>query len=82
MIAVVAKLGAERDLGMYSFGLALSQPVIFLSQLNLSNILAVDVKGSHPLAAFFSLRLTLRTGRYPGSNYSCRGSDHDGIGSD
>ena len=58
MIAVVAKLGAERDLGMYSFGLALSQPVIFLSQLNLSNILAVDVKGSHPLAAFFSLRLT------------------------
>lgn len=58
MVVVVAKMGGERDLGMFSFGLALAQPVIFLSQLNLSNILAVDVKQSHPIAAFFSLRLT------------------------
>lgn len=59
MVAAVAKLGGERDLGMFSFGLALAQPVVFLSQLNLSNILAVDVKRSHPLSAFFSLRLTM-----------------------
>lgn len=59
MVAVVAKLGAKGDLGMFSLGLALAQPAIFLSQLNLSNILAVDVKGDHPVRSFFELRLTM-----------------------
>jgi len=57
MVAVIAKLGLPGDVGMYSLGIAVSQPVIFLSQLNLTSILAADVTGRYRVGTYFSLRL-------------------------
>lgn len=61
MLMVIAKLGSPELVGQYALGLAVTAPVIMLSNLQLRGVLATDAKEEHAFGDYLALRL-LTTG--------------------
>ncbi|MGO8670185.1 MAG: lipopolysaccharide biosynthesis protein [Capsulimonadaceae bacterium] len=57
MLTAIAKLGSASMLGVFSLGLAVSQPIIYFTQLNLSSIITTDVRHTFSYGDYFGLRL-------------------------
>src|SRR3954466_10204757 len=57
MLMVLAKRGNPQLVGEYALGLAVTAPVIMLSNLQLRAVLATDANEEHPFSAYLWLRL-------------------------
>ena len=57
MISTLAKLGSPRYVGQFGLGLAISAPLIFLTNLSLRPVLATDAKREFSFSVYFTLRL-------------------------
>lgn len=57
MLVVLAKLGSPEIVGQYALGLAITAPVINLSNLSLRGVLATDVNGDYPFGDYLRLRV-------------------------
>ncbi len=57
IIAVIARLATPHVVGEYAYALALCQPLIMLSQLNLRSLQATDTEDRNPFHDYFTLRL-------------------------
>nr|MDQ2899843.1 lipopolysaccharide biosynthesis protein [Acidobacteriota bacterium] len=56
-LSVLAKLGSPEMVGQYALGVAVSTPVLMLTQLNLRAVVATDVRNGNPFHDYLSLRL-------------------------
>ena len=61
MLMVIAKLGSPQLVGQYALGLAVTAPVIMLSNLQLRGVLATDATEEHSFGDYLALRI-LTTG--------------------
>lgn len=59
VLASIAKLGTPADVGRFALGLALTAPVITLTNLHLRVIEATDARGDYPFAIYLCLRLLM-----------------------
>ena len=57
MLVVLAKLGSPEMVGQFTLGLAVTAPIILLSNLQLRQIQATDVDGKYQFGDYFGLRL-------------------------
>ena len=57
MLVVLAKLGSPQLVGQFALGLAVTAPVIMLSNLQLRGVLATDAREEHPFSDYLELRL-------------------------
>lgn len=57
MLIVLAKLGSPVVVGRFALGLALTAPVIMLTNLQLRNIQATDARRAHRFGEYLALRL-------------------------
>lgn len=57
MIVVLAKMGTPEMVGTFSYGFAITAPVIMFSNLNLRAVLATDTCDLHPFRDYLGLRL-------------------------
>jgi O-antigen/teichoic acid export membrane protein len=57
MLVVLAKLGNQEGLGQFSLGLALTAPVLMLTNLNLRSVQATDARHEHAFGDYLGLRL-------------------------
>jgi O-antigen/teichoic acid export membrane protein len=56
MLVVLAKLGSPQLVGQFALGLAVTAPVIMLSNLQLRGVLATDAKEEHAFSDYLELR--------------------------
>ena len=61
MLMVIAKLGSPQLVGQFALGLAVTAPVMMLSNLQLRGVLATDANDEHAFGEYLALRL-LTTG--------------------
>ena len=59
ILVSIAHLGSAELVGQFSFGLALSAPVIMFFNLQLRSIIATDSLNTYPFAIYFTLRVVL-----------------------
>ncbi len=59
MIIVLAKMATPETVGIFSYCLALTAPVIMFSNLNLRAVLVTDMRGARPFRDYLGLRLTM-----------------------
>jgi O-antigen/teichoic acid export membrane protein len=57
MLMVLAKLGSPEKVGQFALGLAVTAPVIMLSNLQLRAVQATDAEGSYSFGHYLALRL-------------------------
>ena len=57
VLACIAKLGTAADVGLFALGLALTAPVITLTNLNLRLLQATDAREDYPFSVYFSVKL-------------------------
>ena len=57
MLAVLAKLGSPEIVGQFALGLAVTAPVIMLSNLQLRGVLATDANEDHHFSEYLVLRV-------------------------
>ena len=57
MLIALAKLGSSAMVGRFSLGLAVTAPVIMLTNLQLRNVQATDAKGEYSFGDYLGLRL-------------------------
>jgi O-antigen/teichoic acid export membrane protein len=57
MLVVLAKLGSPEIVGQYALGLAVTAPVMMLSNLQLRGVLATDAKGDYQFSEYLRLRV-------------------------
>src|SRR3982751_3860284 len=57
MLMVLAKLGNPLMVGQYALGLAVTAPVIMLSNLQLRGVLATDARETHRFSTYLALRV-------------------------
>src|ERR1700722_789398 len=57
MLVVLAKLGSPQLVGQFALGLAVTAPVIMLSNLQLRGVLATDAREEHTFSDYLELRL-------------------------
>jgi len=57
MLMALAKLGSPQLVGQFALGLAVTAPVIMLSNLQLRGVLATDAKEEHAFGEYLALRL-------------------------
>jgi O-antigen/teichoic acid export membrane protein len=57
MLSVIAKLGTPVMVGEFALGLAVTAPVLMLSQMNLRAVLATDARDEHRFRDYWGLRL-------------------------
>jgi O-antigen/teichoic acid export membrane protein len=57
MLMVLAKLGNPLMVGQYALGLAVTAPVIMLSNLQLRGVLATDARETHQFSTYLALRV-------------------------
>ncbi len=58
---IIAKLGTALDLGRFALGLAVTAPVLVLSNLNLRAVQATDARLDYPFGVYLGLRLVTAT---------------------
>ena len=61
ILVCIAKLGSAADVGLFALGLALTAPVITLTNLHLRMLEATDARNEYPFAVYFALRLVTTT---------------------
>jgi O-antigen/teichoic acid export membrane protein len=59
MLALLAKLGSAEMVGQFSLGLAVTAPVIMLTNLQLRTVQATDAQGEYPFDSYLGLRLVM-----------------------
>jgi O-antigen/teichoic acid export membrane protein len=59
MLAVLAKLGSAEMVGQFSLGLAVTAPVIMLTNLQLRTVQATDAQGEYAFDSYLGLRLVM-----------------------
>src|SRR5205085_4820654 len=57
ILVCIAKLGSAADVGVFALGLALTAPVITLTNLHLRVIEATDARNEYPFSVYLALRL-------------------------
>lgn len=57
MLVVLAKLGSPEMVGMYALGLAITAPVILLTDLKLRTVQVTDAKGQYNFGEYLGLRV-------------------------
>src|SRR5205809_656852 len=57
VLACIAKLGTAADVGLFALGLALTAPVVTLTNLNLRLLQATDAREDYPFTAYLSVKL-------------------------
>src|SRR5208283_1552491 len=57
MLSAIAKLGTPEMVGEFALGLAVTAPVLLLSQMNLRAVLATDTKDEYRFRDYRALRL-------------------------
>jgi O-antigen/teichoic acid export membrane protein len=57
MLVVLAKLGSPEMVGQFALGLAVTAPIIMLSNLQLRGVLATDAKEEYSFADYLTLRI-------------------------
>ncbi len=57
MLVVLAKLGSAEVVGQFALGLAVTAPVVMLTNLQLRNIQATDARRDHRFGEYLALRL-------------------------
>src|SRR5437870_12473778 len=57
ILICIAKLGTAADVGRFALGLALTAPVITLTNLNLRLLQSTDAREDHPFSVYMSVRL-------------------------
>src|SRR6059036_2752239 len=57
VLACIAKLGTAADVGLFALGLALTAPVITLTNLNLRLLQSTDAREDYPFSVYLSVRL-------------------------
>ncbi len=59
MLAVLAKLGTAEMVGQFSLGLAVTAPVVMLTNLQLRAVQATDAQGEYAFDSYLGLRLVM-----------------------
>src|SRR5262249_33512279 len=62
MLIVLAKLASPESVGRFALGLAVTAPVVMLSNLQLRGVLATDARQEHPYTDYLTLRLFTTSG--------------------
>ncbi|MGH6919663.1 MAG: lipopolysaccharide biosynthesis protein, partial [Geminicoccaceae bacterium] len=57
ILIIVARSGGPETVGRFALALAITAPVMLLSNLALRAALVTDVRGEHPLGRYLALRL-------------------------
>jgi O-antigen/teichoic acid export membrane protein len=57
ILVCIAKLGSATDVGRFGLGLALTAPIITLTNLHLRILQATDAREDYPFGVYFALRL-------------------------
>src|SRR5207245_5979901 len=57
VLVCMAKLGTETDVGRFALGLALTAPIITLTNLNLRLLQSTDAREDYPFSVYMSVRL-------------------------
>src|SRR5947199_345510 len=57
VLVCMAKLGTETDVGRFALGLALTAPIITLTNLNLRLLQSTDAREDYPFSVYLSVRL-------------------------
>jgi O-antigen/teichoic acid export membrane protein len=57
VLVVLAKLGSPEMVGQYAFGLAIAQPILMFSKLQLRTLLTTDVDGRYYFGEYLGFRL-------------------------
>src|SRR5947199_9712010 len=57
VLVCMAKLGTETDVGRFALGLALTAPIITLTNLNLRLVQSTDAREAYPFSTYMSARL-------------------------
>ncbi len=57
LLILTARFGSPTLVGQFSLGLAVTAPILMLSNMQLANLLATDASRSHPFAEYHRLRL-------------------------
>jgi O-antigen/teichoic acid export membrane protein len=61
MLTVLAKLGSAEMVGQFSLGLAITAPVIMLTNLQLRTVQATDAQDKYAFSSYLGLRLVMTT---------------------
>lgn len=56
-VAVMARFGGPQKLGLFALSLAIANPVVMLSHLNLRSLVATDTKETHHIDDYIRLRM-------------------------
>ncbi|MCU7740180.1 lipopolysaccharide biosynthesis protein [Priestia megaterium] len=59
IVFILAKYGSPQMVGIYSLGLALSAPVLMMTNLQLRVVQATDFKNKYPFGLYFGLRIIM-----------------------
>lgn len=59
MLVVIARLGTPEQVGQFALGLAITAPIILLSNLQLRSVVASDARQDYSLAQYVALRTVL-----------------------
>jgi len=57
IILILARLGDAETVGMYSYGLALTAPIVLFANMGIRQALATDARGDFPPEAYMRVRL-------------------------
>jgi O-antigen/teichoic acid export membrane protein len=57
VLVVLAKLGSPEMVGQYAFGLAIAQPILLFSRLQLRTLLTTDVDGRYSFGEYLGFRV-------------------------